>query len=282
MLQSYSPAGVRSLAISRRGGGNRERLVLRAANFPNRAAHSLPSNRKGKVSATNFRPPDNDAGSSRPMRSSGRARRAPDLLNENSSGPGISATRLVQTSTNTDVALVSIKLHSRRSGCRGRSECADPASVAGRMAIATPDDVREHAIQATGILKTVRSVGTPVRPAESLRPIYLCPSPRIDAFATALPPRTIQAPCGGARVRDMHLNMLRAVGISFERRRTAIMELFRARLAERPLTCPERRRPVIEKPLDVKNLLLSLAHYLNPPYAASHNDIVRCSADCKT
>ena len=193
MLQSYSPAGVRSLAISRRGGGNRERLVFAQPVSRTGPRTVFRQNRKGKVSATNFRPPDNDAGSSRPMRSSGRARRAPDLLNENSSGPGISATRLVQTSTNTDVALVSIKLHSRRSGCRGRSECADPASVAGRMSIATPDDVREHAIQATGILKTVRSVGTPVRPAESLRPIYLCPSPRIDAFATALPPRTIQA-----------------------------------------------------------------------------------------
>ena len=193
MLQSYSPAGVRSLAISRRGGGNRERLVFAQPVSRTGPRTVFRQNRKGKVSATpptarqrrRILPPDAF------LRS--REARAPDLLNENSSGPGISATRLVQTSTNTDVALVSIKLHSRRSGCRGRSECADPASVAGRMSIATPDDVREHAIQATGILKTVRSVGTPVRPAESLRPIYLCPSLRIDAFATALPPRTIQA-----------------------------------------------------------------------------------------
>ena len=151
------------------------------------------------------------------------------------------------------------------------------------MSIATPDDVREHAIQATGILKTVRSVGTPVRPADLSVRFTSARRPRIDAFATALPPRTIQATLRrGSVFAICHLNMLRAVGISFERRRSAIMELFRARLAERPLTCPERRRPVIEKPLDVKNLLLSLAHYLNPPYAASHNDIVRCSADCKT
>ena len=247
---------------------NGERLAFEPA-VSRTETYGLPLKTQRRISAARFRTQATTRRIvARPVA------RGPPPLSENSPRPGIAVTRLVQTSASIDAARG--KRHGRRRG-----------SEPERMRRLPPQPLpRRSQAPVTGGRASART-HSPIRYRRILP--ACAPSPgasqprtnrRIrDNSAAAQDSGNLAAGLGFA---IGHLNMLRAVGIPFECRRAAVMELFRARLAERPLTCSERRRPVVEKPLDVKNLLLSFAHYLCPFHAASHNYIVQCSANCKT
>ena len=76
-----------------------------------------------------------------------------------------------------------------------------------------------------------------------------------------------------------HFNVLRAIGISFERLVAAEMKFLRCRLAVRPLAGTERRRSMIEQTRDIEDFLLSLAHDSYPiqQNIAVHGEIVQCN-----
>jgi hypothetical protein len=76
-----------------------------------------------------------------------------------------------------------------------------------------------------------------------------------------------------------HFDVLRAIGIPFERLIAAEMEFLGCRLTVRPLTGAERRRSVIKQTRDIENFLWCFAHFSYPIQhnAALHYYIVQCS-----
>ena len=61
-----------------------------------------------------------------------------------------------------------------------------------------------------------------------------------------------------------HFHMFPTIGIGLMRRIAAKVEIVLARLAERPLACPIRRRSMIEQTCDTKSVPLFLAHSSTP------------------
>lgn len=63
-----------------------------------------------------------------------------------------------------------------------------------------------------------------------------------------------------------HFHMFQTIGIGLMRRLAAKVEIVLARLAERPLTCPIRRRSMIEQTRDTKSVSLFFAHSSTPDH----------------